>query len=143
MPTTPSVTELVEQLDKTMVAYNQADKRSIAAYQSKDQQQDDAQHAEMDRLDKVERALQRAICASRATTKAEAIMQAIVASHLVRCVEEGSRRKLAGHAFTGLLSAISVLIDDLSEMPIATTVRRRYFDTPAKWRLTKTAGGEA
>jgi hypothetical protein len=139
MTTKPSITALAEQLDKTLVAHNQADERAIAAYRAKDETHRDAEHDEMERLDKVERALQRAVCASRAATRDEAIIQAIVASHMVRLVEEGSRRKLARHAFMGLLSAISVL-NDLSEMPIATTVRRLYFDTPAKRRLAKIGG---
>jgi hypothetical protein len=71
MTTTPSIIELVEQLDETLIAYNQADERAIAAYHSKDDLQDDAQHAEMERLAKVERALQKAVCASRASTRDE------------------------------------------------------------------------
>jgi hypothetical protein len=128
----------VEQLDKTLTDHAQADERAIAAYHAKDQRQNDEQHAEMERLEKVELALQLAICASRAATKDEAIMQAIVASHLVRLVGERTvRRKFTRPAFNGLLSAISVLIG--SEMPIATTVRRQYFDRPAK-RADQTGG---
>jgi hypothetical protein len=130
MTTKPTILELAEQLDKTLIAHNEADKGTIAAYHSEDQQKNDALHGEMENLEKVERALRRSICAARATTHDEAIVQAIIASHLIRLVAEGHRRKHARHAFAGLLSAISVLIG--SERPIAATVRRRYFDVPAK-----------
>jgi hypothetical protein len=139
MTTTP-ITALAEQLDKTLVAHNQADRLAIAAYHSKDELQHEVHHAEMQRLEKVEHALQRTIGATRAMSKDEAIAQLIVASQLVRRVSEGARRKLAARAFVGLLSAISALIDDLSETT-APNLRRRYFDTPAKQRLSEIEGG--
>jgi hypothetical protein len=120
-----SIAELAEQLDKAMVDHNQADRRSLAAYQAKE---DQAPHdAEMSRLDKVQRALIREICGSTPRTKHDAITQAIVALHQVQLVAEGAKRRRAEEASAGLASAISGLID-LSEKPIAATVRNRYFD---------------
>jgi hypothetical protein len=98
---------------------------------AKDQQQDDAQEAEMRRLEKIERDLRRAICASRPTSRDGAIVQAIVASYLVRLVAEGARRKHLAHAHRGLISAISALISPETP-PIAQTMHRQYFEMAVK-----------
>lgn len=120
-----SIAELAEQLDKALIDHNQADIRSISAYQTKE---DEApHHAEMERLAKVQRALIRDICGSNPGTKHEAITQAIVALHSVRIVAEGALRKRAREAVAGLTSAISYLID-LSERPVPAKLRSRYFD---------------
>jgi hypothetical protein len=142
MTTTPSITELAEQLDKVLIAHNAADERAIAAYRSGDQQQSDAHSAEMLRLEKEERALRRMICSSRARTNDEAISQALVAMQWVQLIAEGtSGRKRAGQASMALLSALSVLID-LTDKPIPKTFRRRYFDIRAR-RLIVEKGGAA
>lgn len=137
--TTKSITELADQLDDALVAYNRADHRSIAAYHSKDEQKDADYSAEMLRIGKVETALFRKICATEARTTHEAITQAIVAAHLVQLVAEGRGRKYAKKAHEALLSAISVLIDQPERTPIGKDLRRQYFDMPAK--RSKIAGG--
>jgi hypothetical protein len=133
-----SITELAEQLDEALVAYNQADERSVAACHSKE---DQAPHdAEMLRLAKLERALRRIICSTRARGRDEAVLQAIVAVQMVALVAEGTApKKNCVRARDALLSAISVLIDQPERTPIGEVLRRQYFDTPAK--RSKIAGG--
>jgi hypothetical protein len=131
MTTNPnlSITELVGQLDKAIIAYDEADSRAIVASHVKDQPAHDAYDAEMRRLWKFERELRRQICATRARNRDEAILQAIVAAYLIVLVAEGTeaKRKTAARAEEALLSAIAVLIEPTG-LAIGPIVRSRYFD---------------
>jgi hypothetical protein len=133
MTTNPNltITELVDQLGKAIIAHDEADERSIVAFHEKDEPVHDAQDAEMRRLRRAERDLRRQICATRARTRDEAILQAIVATYLVVMVAEGTeKRKSAARAEEALLSAISVLIEPTG-LAIGSIVRSRYFDRSA------------
>jgi hypothetical protein len=132
--TTKSITELVGELEDTLVAYDEADERSGAASRAKDQAASDELDAEMQRLGKVERRLLKKICSTPATSREEAVLQVIAASQLTLLVSEGSvaKKKSAMKVHDGLISALSRLI----ELPVhhiaATNVRRQYFDMPFK-----------
>jgi hypothetical protein len=80
--TTKSITELVGDLEDTLVAYNEADERSSAASHAKDQAAADGHDAEMQRLGKVELGLLRKICSTPATSRDEAVLQVIAAAQL-------------------------------------------------------------
>ena len=129
--TTKSITELLGELEDTLVAYDEADERSGDA---KDQAASDGFDAEMQRLGKVERVLLKKICSTPATSRDEAVLQVIAASQLTLLVSEGSvaKKKNAAKVHDGLISALSRLI----ELPVhhidAVNVRRQYFDMPFK-----------
>ena len=110
--TTKSITELLGELEDTLVAYDEADERSGAASRAKDQAVAEGNDAEMQRLGKVERVLLKKICSTPATSRDEAVLQVIAASQLTLLVSEGSvaKKKTAAKVFDGLISALSRLI---------------------------------
>ena len=134
MTTNPNftITKLVDELGKAIIAYDEADVRAGVASRGKDQPAYDVHDTEMKRLWKFERHLRREICSTRARDRDEAILQAIVAAYLAGLVAEGTdRRKSAARAHEALLSAISVLIEPTG-LASGAIIRSRYFDTSVR-----------
>ena len=112
-----SIAELAAELDKTLVKHNQADHAAIAAYHPKDDREDARASAEMARLDKTKAMLIKAVSRGRATSRDDAITQAIIATYWVKLVSEGQRRKDLRHALAALASALSVLAAESTAVP--------------------------
>src|SRR5262245_14592828 len=87
-----SIAELASELDKTIALHTEADCAQIAAYHDKNEIEHERAGCEMARLDKADLMLIKAICRGRATTRDEAVIQAIMAMNLAKRVSEGGRR---------------------------------------------------